>query len=759
MKNKINKKIIFKYIALFFISIILSNAKIGNLNPFLYAFFFASLFVGLNEKTMSAITLASEILVSQNLQSLFSALTVVAVGLIVFYLHKLIKRNLRLWVVFFSYLISLVTFVYYNLNNWQFIVYYIVLGLISLFVFIVVLQVSILRGNCFKLTLDESVCFLFFLATLGVGLANVYILNFSIFRLLLALSIFVCVACSTPSFTFVIILSFSFGAAIGCGSLNVVAEFAVLAMFASMFAMPNKIKIVLIAVFGDVFLQLVFFNTSYTLFWGVLPIVFAGIIFILLPKKLISELSDLIYVKKSELSTRSIINTTRKNLRKRMAELSNIFLEMKQLHLNMVKKELTKDELIGMLMREVTGTCCKDCLDKNRCTRSIGTDNKSNLELMLNIAVNKGKLTLLDVPSSLTNRCVKINNLIALINRLTSEYRQYRAMMADVNNVKILLADQMGAVSRLLLDLGDEIDTNVNFDIAKENKIIAKLLAHNVYCKEVLIYSEKNEDITTEVIVNGANQFNENIEKVVSDVLKCNMNIVKTLPLEEADYSSVTLKKKAKYDCAFGLSSCTKSGEINCGDCHSIIRLNKNKFLLALCDGMGSGNSANIMSARTLSLIENFYKVGFDNEIILESVNKLLAVNNQENYATLDVCLLDLDKETADFIKVGAPFGVVKRERNIEKIEGGALPIGALDSISPAIYKTTISVKDIVIMATDGITDAFENEENFIDFVSKLATNNPQSLADSILNEALRLNGMSAKDDMTVLVARTYLKN
>ena len=46
-----------------------------------------------------------------------------------------------------------------------------------------------------------------------------------------------------------------------------------------------------------------------------------------------------------------------------------------------------------------------------------------------------------------------------------------------------------------------------------------------------------------------------------------------------------------------------------------------------------------------------------------------------------------------------------------------------------------------------------------MEYVSKLATNNPQTIADSILNEALLLNNMSAKDDMTVLVVRTYLKN
>ena len=142
-----------------------------------------------------------------------------------------------------------------------------------------------------------------------------------------------------------------------------------------------------------------------------------------------------------------------------------------------------------------------------------------------------------------------------------------------------------------------------------------------------------------------------------------------------------------------------------------------------------------------------------------ESVNKLLAINNQENYSTLDICLVDLNSQIADFIKVGAPFGLIKRDGNVDVIESGALPIGALDNIKPSTFKTTISTKDIVILATDGIIDAFETEDNFKDFVLHLACNNPQTIAETILNEALNLNDMNAKDDMTVLVARIYLKN
>jgi len=756
--KKLSLNNVLKYLALCFLCFIFAQANVSGLSPFLFAFYFACLYVCVDEKLISAFTLIAGVSVSFSLEQFYITLTVVAVGLIVFYIHKFAKKKIHLATIFISFLVSNVTYAYYNFMRFKHLVAFLILGLVCVFVFISVLQIMFLRKNCLKLTLDESICFLFAIALIGLGVSSVYVLNFALARFFASLIILICVSVGVPSLTYSITLSFSLGLALSDLSLIPVAEFVILAMLSSVFSAPNKFKILLMLIVGDLFIQYFFISQSSEIIFEVLPIILASIIYLLLPYKFINSLTDLVYVKKSEITSRNVINTTRKNIKKRMVELSNVFFDMQQIHMNMTKKELTKEELIAMLTREILSSSCKDCLDKNRCTRSLGTDNKSNLELLIEIAINKGKITLLDVPSSLANRCTKVNHLISLINRMIDEYKQYKNIMADVNNVKILMADQMGAVSKLLLDVGDEIDTNVRFEVARENKIISKLLNLNIQCREVLLYTEKNEEISAVLVVKSEHSYNPIIENVVSNILKVPMQITKITPLEENGFNSVYLRKKNKFDCVFGLASCNKAGNEESGDCHSILRLGGNKFLLALCDGMGAGKSAHKMSAMTLGLIENFYKVGFDNDVILESVNKLLAINNQENYSTLDVCLIDLDKEIADFIKVGSPFGLIRRESNIEVVEGGALPIGALDNISPSTFKTTISTKDIVIMATDGIVDMFETSENMIEFVAHLATNNPQTIAESILSEALELSENSAKDDMTVLVARTYLK-
>lgn len=748
-----------KYCAIFFVCLVLANANIYEISPFLFAFYFACVFVGLDEKILSCFVIVCFMLGGICLQSFLIVATVVAVCLVNYYIHRLVKQKIRLITNVCVYLLSLITYVYYFYYNWWNLVAYLVIGLISLFAFIVVCQVLILRHNCFKLTLDETLCFLFTIALLGVGIAPVNLFGFEVYKLIVMLCILISVGLGNPILTFAISLSFSLGVSIRLTSLLPVAEFSIVSLLSGMFGMPNKVKIVFSSLIGAIFFELYFVGVNISTFYSILPILTASMVFLIIPSKGLNTLADLVYVKKSELTSRNLVNSTRRSIHKRMSELSNIFLEMKQIHINMIKKGLTHEDLVAMLVREIVSGCCKECLDKNRCTRSLGTDNRSNLENLIDIALTKGKISLLDIPAGLTNRCGKINYLISLINRLTDEYKQYKNMVANVNNVKFLLADQMGAVSQLLLKIGDEIDTNVSFDVARENKIINRLLNHNIECKEVLLYFEKNQDTSAILIIKNTEKDLDCIQKITAEVLKMPMQICSIKPMDDSGFNSITLRRQAKYDCAFGLASCCKAGNAECGDCHSIIRLNKDKFLLALCDGMGAGASAHQTSALTLSLIENFYKVGFDNDVILESVNKLLATTNQENYSTLDVCLLDLNNQYADFIKVGSPFGVIKHQSGLEIVEGGALPIGALDSIHPSIYKTTVNTKDIVIMMTDGVTDAFETIENLEEYVSRLVSTNPQVLAENILNEAVRLNNNSAKDDMTVLVARTYLKN
>ena len=210
-----------------------------------------------------------------------------------------------------------------------------------------------------------------------------------------------------------------------------------------------------------------------------------------------------------------------------------------------------------------------------------------------------------------------------------------------------------------------------------------------------------------------------------------------------------------KYDIAFGVSRVAKNNANISGDNASVVDIGDGKFLVGITDGMGSGRDANATSSLTIKLIESFYRAGFDNDIILSSVNKLLALGESERFSTMDICAIDARSGTYDFIKFGATEGYLRRvDGSVEIISNSGLPIGVLEDIKPHITKKLVSPMDMVIFVSDGVSDVLGNRlKKFIE-VSDIS--NPQLLSEAILDEALKTSNNIPKDDMTVVCVRVF---
>jgi stage II sporulation protein E len=171
---------------------------------------------------------------------------------------------------------------------------------------------------------------------------------------------------------------------------------------------------------------------------------------------------------------------------------------------------------------------------------------------------------------------------------------------------------------------------------------------------------------------------------------------------------------------------------------------------------MGSGEYAQALSSASLSLIESFYKAGLNENLILDTVNKLLTINTEDCFTALDVCVIDLKTCSADFIKYGSPYGFIINQNGIKIVEGNCLPLGIIDGLKPSVANTSLESDDIILLVTDGISDAFNSSGELIDFLRTLTAKNPQTVADQVLERAISLNNGQKKDDMTALAVRVY---
>ncbi|MBP3619547.1 MAG: SpoIIE family protein phosphatase, partial [Clostridia bacterium] len=327
-------------------------------------------------------------------------------------------------------------------------------------------------------------------------------------------------------------------------------------------------------------------------------------------------------------------------------------------------------------------------------------------------------------------------------------------MTKDVDTSKLIIADQLQGVSKIMRTLSQEVETNITFDVSKENKILDELTYYNIICIDAVVFEKDINTMEVSLVIKNEDATKRRISDVVSKICGKQMAVYENFPASRPGYMILNLKTAPQLDCLFGVAQKTKSGSNVSGDSYSIVKLDGDKILFVISDGMGSGEKAEKTSELSISLVENFYKAGFDNELILSTVNKLLNLHKEEIFSALDLCVLDQRTGLVDFIKMAAPTSYLLNEEKCEEIRTGALPIGIVEETSPQVSKSLVQSNDFVIMFSDGISDSFESEKKLEECVKSIKTKNPQEFAEEFLERALACNNGYAVDDMTVLVIK-----
>ncbi|MFY9271389.1 MAG: SpoIIE family protein phosphatase [Thermacetogeniaceae bacterium] len=208
-----------------------------------------------------------------------------------------------------------------------------------------------------------------------------------------------------------------------------------------------------------------------------------------------------------------------------------------------------------------------------------------------------------------------------------------------------------------------------------------------------------------------------------------------------------------------GFAQRSKPGEALCGDSMGVAHLSDRRMLLSVSDGMGAGVNAARESRIVVKLIEQLVESGVSPQKAAGIVNTALYLRGgEESAATIDAAIIDLNAGHAEFLKVGAPPSYLKRGEAVEVIRSSCWPAGILDELDAQVLAREIQSGDILIMATDGVTEAnFDGKEAddwLYSYLQELPMEEAQLIADLILKYALKTAGFKNRDDMTVLVAR-----
>jgi sulfur transfer complex TusBCD TusB component (DsrH family) len=211
---------------------------------------------------------------------------------------------------------------------------------------------------------------------------------------------------------------------------------------------------------------------------------------------------------------------------------------------------------------------------------------------------------------------------------------------------------------------------------------------------------------------------------------------------------------------SYGL--CRKVREV-CGDSYRLEPLGEDRYLMALSDGMGTGEAAGEESGRALQMLEQLLRTDLSEREALEMLHASMVLCAEgENFATLDIALIDRTCGRLRLIKAGAAVTYLCCRGTVKICRSTSLPVGLLEEeAAPEIYEYFLEPGDRIVMISDGVVDQMEDprrgEEWIRHYLLHTTDRSARQMAEEI-QQGLRLTSERSpiEDDQTILTARIW---
>lgn len=361
-----------------------------------------------------------------------------------------------------------------------------------------------------------------------------------------------------------------------------------------------------------------------------------------------------------------------------------------------------------------------------------------------------------------------IQEIIRIANRTYKIVQINIAKIQERNENLNTISKSLKDVSKVIDECAKEIvDEKENKFLKKQKELEILLKNKNILVKKCNINQIKNGKYIIKLFFDNNNERIKNKDVItnISDIISKSLGTKVNFQREKTDVSNEKYfqmyASEDKYIMQVGSAKIAKDSSDASGDCNLQIKLEDGKYLLAICDGMGSGEKARESSKLAIKMIRKMLVSGFEKDKSIDLINTTLNLNtSSEMYSSVDISILDLFTGQVEILKNGACNTYIKNKKNIKKIESNSLPIGIVDKVELKSKSFDVSDGDIILMCSDGVFESKdENNKDWIEeFLKNVSTNNVQKIADLILAEAIDNSYGIAHDDMTVIVSKIVKK-
>ena len=260
-----------------------------------------------------------------------------------------------------------------------------------------------------------------------------------------------------------------------------------------------------------------------------------------------------------------------------------------------------------------------------------------------------------------------------MVNGVYEIYRRDLLWNSRLAECRELVGQQMAAVSSIMETLSGQMELECVFLEGAEEALAAALKKQQIRFGKIIVAEEKNRKgrqvRITLPACGGKGVCREKILPLVKKVMDCPMMLMEEGTCS-VDGEGRECMLHFREEPSFAITTATAFSPAEegrpTGDAAAFLETEGGHALLALSDGMGTGEEAAQESRMAIELLEQFTEAGFCRELAVKMINSaLLLRRGEETYATLDICDIDLFDGRGEFVKLGAAASYLWRHGRI----------------------------------------------------------------------------------------------
>ena len=368
--------------------------------------------------------------------------------------------------------------------------------------------------------------------------------------------------------------------------------------------------------------------------------------------------------------------------------------------------------------------------------------------------VTKMKQTFSPKPKRETRDRLNIYTISQLFNQLVNFQQLVKSLRSFIGKGQLIrvdvILDCIGlAINNMMQSMMyDRHDFELQF-----NRIKEELARIHVRCSDIKIKSLYPRLIKMDLVINSPPKeltllsIQAILESITNEPLRLIVEKTKGKQTKIKVYSS----NMFKIDHA--VSYVGKDGNKISGDSYIYENFTNGQTFIAISDGMGNGELAHKESSEALKILKCLLSFNIPIKTAIQTLQQLKQHSNaNERFFSLDICMIDRERQRATFYKKGATPTFLVRNHQIELINLAQLPVGVMSDQEVDHVTLSLEEDDVLLMCSDGIVEQYPDIKELEQVILNQMGKSPKNIAKNILQATVSKHKGKIKDDMMVLV-------